>query len=146
MGEPQIPTRRSACQHCGRKITKFRSHGQEADVLALQRAVGNRRMSRLTEAGSIGRAVQDLKQRSTQQTVLNAGLSAHQTRPDAVIQRAQQDSPSLKRQGALQLQRAIGNRAVGRLVTSATGNAGPAHPGGLVGAASVIQRTIPGND
>jgi len=63
-----------------------------------------------------------LKQRSSHQTIWNCGLSAHQTHPVAIIQRAQLDPSSLTRQDVLHLQSTIGNRAVGRLLIQAPQN------------------------
>jgi outer membrane protein OmpA-like peptidoglycan-associated protein len=62
------------------------------------------------------------KQRSSQQTTRNFGLSAHQIHPHAIIQKAELDSHSLTPQDVLHLQRTIGNHAVGRLLTQAKGN------------------------
>lgn len=62
-----------------------------------------------------------LKQRSSQQTARNFRSSAHQMHSGAIIQRALVDPHSLTPQNVLHLQRTIGNHAVGRLLTNATG-------------------------
>lgn len=69
-----------------------------------------------------------LKQRSSQQTTRNLGLSSYQAHPAAIIQQAQLDPRSLTPQDVRYLQSTIGNQAVGRLLTQGPQNASHASP------------------
>lgn len=89
-------------------------------------------MSSRARAQQRGEAAQ--RRRLSPQTSQHVGLSADPTRLGSTIQRAHRDPHSLTRQEVHHLQRSVGNRAVGRLLTQAPQNAGPG------GSSAVAQR------